>query len=169
MISHIKKYWRFFKWCVVMVVLVGYFFYQPPSHKERVELNRCIDGDTATFFIQQEEVKVRFLLIDTPELSHHDAYSQEAKDYTCRFLQEAKMIELENDGDQIEYDKYGRRLAWVFGDGRLLQEELALEGYVVKLYDYGHAKRYNQRVRDALDQAKKLKKGLYAQSEGEPR
>ena len=137
MIKDIKKYWRYFKWVVVILVLVSYFFYQPTTHKERVELNRCIDGDTAAFFIQQEEVKVRFLLVDTPEIATHDAYSQEAKEYTCRFLQEAKVIELENDGDDVKYDKYGRRLAWVFGDG------------------------------NALDQAKKLKKGLYSQDGGE--
>ena len=66
----------------------------------------CIGSDTAAFFIQQEEFKVRFLLVDTPEIATHDAYSQEAKEYTCRFLQEAKVIELENDGDDVKYDKY---------------------------------------------------------------
>ena len=40
------------------------------NEKKEVEFKSCIDGDTARFIMDKEEIKVRFLAIDTPETNH---------------------------------------------------------------------------------------------------
>lgn len=37
------------------------------KEKKEVKFSSCIDGDTARFIMDKEEIKVRFLAIDTPE------------------------------------------------------------------------------------------------------
>lgn len=127
-----------------------------PGPRTVVTLDRCIDGDTAWFY---PIGKARFLYIDTPEIyPQMQPYGQDAADYTCDRLSDAKIIEIEYDGQR--QDSYGRVLVWVWVDDQLLQEELALLGYVQKLYDYGDY-RYEQTVDDAIRQAKKNKAGIY--------
>lgn len=119
-------------------------------------LDRCIDGDTAWFY---PIGKARFLYIDTPEIyPQMQPYGQDAADYTCQRLMEAKLIQIEYDGQRE--DSYGRVLVWVWVDDQLLQEELALLGYVQKLYDYGDY-RYERKVDEAIKEAKKNKAGIY--------
>jgi len=121
-----------------------------------VTLDRCIDGDTAWFY---PIGKARFLYIDTPEIyPQMQPFGQDAADHTCKRLSEAKLIQIEYDGQRE--DSYGRALVWVWVDDQLLQEELALLGYVVKLYDYGDY-RYERRVDEAIKKAKKNKSGIY--------
>lgn len=38
--------------------------------KKEVKLSKCVDGDTARFILNKEEIKARFLAIDTPESVH---------------------------------------------------------------------------------------------------
>ena len=85
-------------------------------------------------------------------------FGQEAADYTCDALSDAKVIQIEYDGRRE--DDYGRHLVWVWFDGRLLQEELARLGFVGRLYDYADY-RYEQRVDQAIKDAQKNKAGIY--------
>jgi micrococcal nuclease len=121
-----------------------------------VILDKCVDGDTAWFY---PIGKARFLYIDTPEIYPQlQPYGQQAADFTCDRLTSAKVIQIEYDGTRE--DSYGRQLVWVWVDGDLLQEELALLGLVIKLYDYDDY-RYEKRVDDAINKAKKNKAGIY--------
>ena len=108
--------------------------------KEKVKLVKCVDGDTAVFKINSEDVRVRFLAIDTPETVHPtkevEAYGKNASEYTCNKLTNAKKIELEYE-DKNKLDKYGRTLAWVWIDNSLLQQELIDIGYAKVKYIYG--------------------------------
>ena len=63
-----------------------------------VELDKCIDGDTAWFKINGKNKKYRFLAIDAKELDTTDG--KLASDYVCDILTNAKKIE-------IKYDKLG--------------------------------------------------------------
>lgn len=40
------------------------------NEKETVKFKKCVDGDTAVFTVNNEDIKVRFLAIDTPETVH---------------------------------------------------------------------------------------------------
>ena len=111
------------------------------SSKFKVKLDKCVDGDTAKFVIDDEVKTVRFLSINTPEIKHGsteaEAYGDEAKDYTCDVLSSAKSIKLQYDPKSDKTDKYGRVLAWVFVDDELLQEKLINEGLAEVKYVYG--------------------------------
>ena len=71
----------------------------------RVEFQKCTDGDTAHFLIDDEDVTVRFLAIDTPEYTKKkEPFGKEASEFTCQALKSADVIELEyDDGSQKTY------------------------------------------------------------------
>ena len=98
------------------------------AEKIEVEYKKCVDGDTAWFIMNKEEVKVRFIAINAPELEHEETkaeyYSEEAKDQVCTKLERATKIELEFDPNSDKQDKYERYLAWVFVDNKLLQNDI---------------------------------------------
>lgn len=102
------------------------------NNKEEVEFVRIVDGDTAHFIYEGEEVTCRFLAIDTPESVKPDTpvepFGKEASDYTKKVLSEADKIELEFDPKSDKEDDYGRLLAWVWVDDELLEVKLLKEG-----------------------------------------
>ncbi|MDD2391385.1 MAG: thermonuclease family protein [Bacilli bacterium] len=112
-----------------------------------VSFNECIDGDTASFILDSEIIKVRFLAIDTPETVHPnkevDPVGELASDYTCDRIKNASIIKLEYDDNSELYDKYKRVLAWIWVDDVLLQEELISLGYAKVEYIYGDYKYLN--------------------------
>lgn len=135
------------------------------NSKEEVTFNRCVDGDTAIFLINEVKTKVRFLAIDTPETVHPtksvEAYGKNASEYTCNKITNAKKIELEYDNGSTKLDKYGRTLAWIWVDNSLLQKELVGVGYAKVKYIYG-TYAYTNMLYDAQDQAKDAKIGLWS-------
>lgn len=110
------------------------------SEKIEVTLNKCIDGDTASFNLDNKVIKVRFLAIDTPETVHpyknEEEYGKDASSYTCNRLKNAKKIELQYEDTYYNKDKYNRNLAWVFVDSKLFQKELISIGYAKVKYIY---------------------------------
>ena len=110
------------------------------AKKEEVKFSKCIDGDTITVIINKEERKVRFLAVDAPEIDTNEAYSNEAKEFTCNILTNAKKIYLEYDKNSDKEDKYERILAWVWADDILVQKELIKDGYAKIAYLYGDYK-----------------------------
>ena len=112
--------------------------------KKRVLLKNCVDGDTAVFVVDKEELKFRFLAVDTPESVHPNKkvedYAKESSSNTCDLLTNAKKIEVEYDSNGDKTDKYGRHLAWVWIDDILLQKVLISGGYARVAYIYGNYK-----------------------------
>lgn len=138
---------------------------------EIVTLEKCVDGDTAIFKDQEGEIfKTRFLAIDTPETVHptkkEEAFGKEASKYTCDSLTNAGEIKLEYDGGSDKEDKYGRRLAWVYVDGILLQEKLIELGYAEVAYLYGDYQ-YTDRLKEKEVHAKENKIGLWSNEKKE--
>ena len=112
--------------------------------KEKVAFVKCVDGDTFRVMIDEEEKLVRMLAIDTPEIAKNgkraEYYAEEASNYTCDKITKAKKIELEYDSNSDKTDKYGRVLAWVYVDGKLLQDDLVADGYAKVAYLYADYK-----------------------------
>lgn len=135
------------------------------SEKQEVKFSSCVDGDTARFIMNKEEIKVRFLAIDTPETNHpkkgEEPYGREAKEYTCNKITNASKIELEFDDNSDKKDKYNRYLAWVFVDDSLLQSELVLNGYARVAYLYGDYK-YTDILNENMEKAKKDEVGIFS-------
>lgn len=124
---------------VLIVILIN-----RDSDKVKVELVKCIDGDTARFMVNGKEEKVRFLAINTPESVHSNGiveeYGKEASDYTCSMLRGANNIYLEYDVNSEARDKYNRLLGYVYVDDNNLGELLLAKGYAEVRYVYGNYK-----------------------------
>ena len=130
---------------------------------QKVEFNRCVDGDTAVFNVDGIETKYRFLAIDTPESvapnKAVEEFGKDASEYTCNKLTNAKEIIIEYENSN-KTDKYGRYLGWIWVDGSLLQKELISVGYAKVAYIYGKY-RYTESLCLIQSLAKKEKYGLW--------
>lgn len=107
-------------------------------------LKKCNDGDTANFETGDEIITVRFLGIDTPESGHViEPWGIPAGEYACDIMQNADTIVLESDPDSERKGTYGRYLAYVWADGRLLNLEMVEQGFApakgVVGFKYGDA------------------------------
>lgn len=113
-------------------------------NKNEVTFSKCIDGDTARVILNNEEIKIRFLAIDTPETKHPqkkvELFGQEASDFTCTALRKAHKIEIEYDNNSDKLDKYDRHLVWIFVDNELLQSQLIEKGLAKVAYLYNNYK-----------------------------
>jgi micrococcal nuclease len=107
------------------------------------------DGDT---IVLTDGRKVRYLGIDTPELSSNDprelAFARRAKQVNAELVQGVK-LRLEYDVER--YDQYNRLLAYLFlPDGRMVNLELVRQGLARALF-----KPPNLHFRDELVQAQR--------------
>ena len=131
---------------------------------EEIKLVKCVDGDTATFLIDQKETKVRFLAVDTPETKHptkgEEPFGKEASNFTCNSLKKANKIEIEYDQNSEKKDKYDRALGWIFIDDNLLQSKLVENGLAKVAYLYDDYK-YTSELQKLEKQAKKDKVGIW--------
>lgn len=90
-----------------------------------------VDGDTFKIEVNNENVTVRMLYINTPETKKQNTpvepYGPEASAYTKELLAESGEVKLTFDKEM--YDKYDRTLAIVeLKDGRILNELLLKQG-----------------------------------------
>ena len=157
MVNSMKKFLNIF----ILVIM----FFSFGVKAEEVTLKKCIDGDTADFNIKGEVKKVRFLAIDAPEIKHGskkaDPYGDGASMFTCVALKTANKITIEYDSKSNKTDKYGRVLAWVFVDDKLLQGLLVKKGYAKVAYLYGDYK-YTEKLQKYESEAKSNKLNIWS-------
>ena len=146
-----------------LLIICLFIGLSPVSAKRyKVTLNKCVDGDTAYFNLNNEIIKTRFLAINTPEsTTKKEAYGKEASDYTCSRLKNSNNIEIEYDSKSDKFDKYDRHLVWVFIDDNLLQEELVSNGLAEVKYVYGKYK-YLDHLYEVEDEAREAKKNIWS-------
>ena len=150
----------------ILFILTLFFTFTINTYAKKLEvtLDKCVDGDTAWFNLDNERIKTRFLAINTPESTNKiEAYGKEASNYTCNILTNAKKIEIEYDNNSDKFDKYDRHLVWVFVDDTLLQEKLLEEGLAEIKYIYGDYK-YLDELKKVESTAKKNKVGMWSDS-----
>lgn len=124
---------------IILVVFISYSIIN--KNRIKVELDSCVDGDTAWFIIDGKRTKVRFLGIDTPESTTKiEDYGVDAGDYTCNSLINANDIYIELDSNSEKYDKYNRLLGYVFVDNNNLNELLLSNGLAEVKYVYADYK-----------------------------
>ncbi|WP_429731872.1 thermonuclease family protein [Bacillus smithii] len=109
-----------------------------------VTLIETVDGDTIKVNYKGKEETVRYLLVDTPESKKPGTcvqpYAKAAAERN-RELVNSGNLSLEFDKGS-KRDKYGRLLAYVFVDGKSVQEELLKEGYARVAYIYDPPYKY---------------------------
>ena len=149
----------------IIIGFITFFLFMNSTYAINASLNKCVDGDTAWFNVDDEVIKTRFLAIDTPESTNQiEPYGKEASEYTCNALKNAKTIELEYDENSDKLDKYDRHLVWVFVDNTLLQKSLVENGLAEIKYLYGDYK-YTNILEESEEIAKKNKLNIWSDLE----
>ncbi len=150
------------KWLIILILFIPIIV-----NAQIVQLDRCIDGDTASFIVEGENKSTRFLAIDTPEYTtKKEFFGKEASEFTCQKLKSAGVITLEYEADSDLYDRYNRLLAWVFVDDALLQELIIENGMGRVAYLYGDYK-YTELLELKEKEAVKNKIGIWSESNQE--
>ena len=139
--------------------------YDENTNKIEVELVETVDGDTAKFKMNGNQITVRFLGINTketvdPEIGE-EAWGKEASDFTKEKLKNATKIELEFDSSADEKDKYERYLAWIWVDDVLLQNLLVEKG-LAENYMLQNNYKYAGMLQESEEVAKNNKLGIWS-------
>lgn len=139
--------------------------YNDNSKRIEVELVATVDGDTAKFKMDGEQITVRFLGINTKETVHpeigEETWGREASDFTKEKLKNATKIELEFDEVADEKDKYDRYLAWIWVDDELLQNLLVQNG-LAENYMLQNNYKYAGMLQESEEIAKNNKLGIWS-------
>lgn len=133
-----------------------------PSKKNQVI--RVIDGDTILVNTSTGKIRVRLLGIDTPETVHPEkniqCFGNQASQKTKKLLHHKKIV-LETDNAQKQFDKYGRKLAYVWLGKTLINYVLIKEGYAREYTYLGHPYKYQKKFRTAQKYAQTHHKGMW--------
>jgi micrococcal nuclease len=124
---------------------------------------RVVDGDT--LLLKKDRLRVRLQGVDTPETVKEDspveALGHEATLYTETFIRAAgNRVDITVDGEGV--DQYGRHLAFVWHDGRLLNEELVAAGLARAKLAYDYSQGMKNRLRAAQERARRGKVGIWS-------
>jgi micrococcal nuclease len=121
-------------------------------------VTRISDGDS---FDCGSTGRVRLLMIDAPELAQGEE-GRLAKTALERLAPRGTVLRIET--DIRPKDDYDRTLAYAYlPDGRMLNEEMARAGLVTALV-YPPNVKHSARIRDAVREAQKTKRGLWSTS-----
>lgn len=149
---------------LITIILLSISVVSVASERIPVKYIKTSDGDTARFEVNGENVRVRFLGINTPEVAGEDKveepYGNEALEYTKNRLDNAKEFEIEYDENADKEDRFGRILAYIWVDGELFQEELVRKGYA-KTYMMKSNYKYADELKSAERKAKEEKLGVW--------
>lgn len=128
-----------------------------------VDLINVIDGDTIIVKYNGKTETVRYLLIDTPEVRHqtlgNQPYGDEASDRNSQLLMNTAITLEFDDGDR--YDDYDRLLAYVYADGKSVQETLLDEGLGRVAYVFPPNDRHVEAFENAEAKARNDRLGVW--------
>ncbi|WNB90733.1 thermonuclease family protein [Bacillus sp. NEB1478] len=161
-----KKY--FSLWLVItsalLFVLAGCSQSSENNGRIPVKVLKVVDGDTIHVELDGKNETVRFLLVDTPESVHPNKpvqpFSKEASNYTKKLLSQSSNVELELGIG--ERDKYGRLLAYVYADGKSVQEALLEKGLARVAYVFEPNTKYIDEYREIQSKAQKQAIGIWS-------
>ncbi len=129
------------------------------------QVERVVDGDT---LVLVGGYRVRLIGADTPETKHPDRpvepWGPEATQFTEEFigggLLRAPEVRLEFDGPRL--DRYGRLLAYVWVDGRMLNEELIRQGLAEARTEFPYSAEMKSRFLAAQAEARQARRAIWS-------
>ncbi|MGI9427849.1 MAG: thermonuclease family protein [Bythopirellula sp.] len=129
-------------------------------------VQRVVDGDTIV--LEKDRLRVRLQGVDTPEMVQENGATQswgpEATEYTLQFLKKANWrVRLVIDGETV--DRYGRQLAFVWHEGRLLNEELLQQGLAHAKTGFDFSRAMKDRLLQAQSEAQESLRGIWSPSQ----
>ena len=114
------------------LLVLFFLFISVVGYSQQYKVSYVVDGDTADIIVNGETVRLRFLDINTPERG--EIGYQEAKDFVkSKILNKYVTVKAHGKG------YYGRTLAYIYYDGKELNQEL---------YCLGYAERYRRSTRE---------------------
>lgn len=142
-------------------------------------VHRVVDGDTLVVIMDDEEYRVRLILVDTPESVHPDEtrnseYGKLTSEFTTQQLPVGSIIYLQK--DISETDRYSRLLRYAWTDipfdyeseaevrEKMYNAKLLLEGYA-QLATFPPDIKYVDMFTEFQREAREANKGLWAYAE----
>lgn len=172
--------WRFYAAIVAAAVVaaVGYGTWRAavdlvppawaPSDARPYTVTRVVDGDTvvARDRAGSQTVRIRYVGIDAPEVADGEPFAQEAT-AANREMVEGRRVWVSTDVQ--ETDEHGRRLGYVFADGRFVNRELVARGYAEVMLIFPNV-RYGDELVAAQAEARAEGRGMWGdvREPGEP-
>jgi len=152
--------------CLLIALLLRYFFPQgepgPPDALAEgpYPVERVIDGDT---LLLPNGVRIRLIGADTPETvkPNHpvEPWGPEATAFTREFLA-GHQVRLQFDRERK--DQYGRFLAYVWVDERMLNEELIRAGLARAKTGFPYSASMKTRFRRAEEEARAERRNIWS-------
>jgi len=133
-----------------------------------VKVYSVIDGDTFRYRKEDGSLQsVRLLGVDAPESNtaryrSTECFWKEAKNYLTNLIKN-QYVTLEFDSNSAQSDAYGRMLAYVYLDWKLVNESLISEWYA-KEYTYKTDYTHQSKFKQAEENAKRSEKWLRSSS-----
>ena len=124
---------------------------------------KIYDGDTITLSTGE---RVRFLQIDTPELSPTECYGDEARSALVSLLSTPGQITLKTDPKLDKVDRYGRLLRYVFIGKTNINLKLVEMGAAAPYFYKGDKGQYSSQILKAAQIAKSKSLGLWKSCPG---
>lgn len=128
-----------------------------------ITLVDTIDGDTIKVKVKGKIETIRYLLVDTPESKNPRScvqpYAKEAFQRNNQLVREGSLtMEFEQGNTR---DSYGRLLAYVYFDGKSVQETLLKEGFARVAYIMNPPYKYIRQFRNDENLAKRNKVNIW--------
>jgi len=139
----------------------------PPANlpEGNYSVERVVDGDT---LLVRDLGRVRLMGINAPESVKPDhpvePWGREASAFTKQFFSQGK-VRLQFDRERV--DQYGRTLAYAWVGDKLLNEEIIRAGLARAEMQYHYSQAMKKRFREAQDEARQAKRGIWSSSAGQ--
>jgi micrococcal nuclease len=127
--------WRSRWWQLAGLGLLGGCQTAPPNYPT-VQVSRTISGNSIEWVDKSQQPPTiqqgRLIGIDAPDLGQ-EPWGKQAKQRLEELIGTAGKGTVSIELDSAEADKYGRKYIYLWKDGRLLNEELIKDGYVLAI------------------------------------
>lgn len=157
-------------WAAVLVLLgvallMRLWAFQPAAaplthYDGTFAVKRVVDGDT---LLLTNRTRLRLIGVDTPETKREnfpvEPFGPEATRFTEQFIGSHE-VQLRYDGDP--YDAHGRKLAYVYVEGKLLNEALLRAGLARARTEFHYAQPMKDLFRAAENEAKQNRRGIWS-------
>jgi micrococcal nuclease len=139
----------------------------PPPGYPIFQVGRVLSGQSAELVDRSQLLPViqpcRLVGIDAPDLAQ-EPWGRAAKQRLESYLRMPNENRVNVEFEGVEADKFGRKFVYLWKDGRLLNEELVREGYVLASMNSlspmgGH--KYRDRLSRASQYARLMGKGIW--------
>jgi endonuclease YncB( thermonuclease family) len=121
-------------------------------------ISKVYDGDTVTLSSSE---KVRFLQIDTPELSPAECYGEEARNALIALLNSPGQLTFKTDPKLDKVDRYGRLLRYAFIGKTNINLKMVEIGAAAPYFYKGEKGQYSKQILKAAQIAKAKSLGLW--------